>query len=214
MKYFILVMAMVLVIGFTLTGCAVFSSAFEQTMANRMPTNVDNSVTFTVTYDANGGIGTVPATQTFSQGRNVVLRDIGGLTRHGYTFHSWNTAPDGTGNRFPASSQYSAFRNLNLHAIWIHDASWNRLRGTSWVIPTNGSRITFPNSLDETLRYFDNHGTGEHARIYSFTENSIGLSSNVFFNFVISGNTLIVSNFTNRRNLLEINSMNGNYTRR
>lgn len=52
--------------------------------------------TYSVTYDLNGGAGTIAArTKTYDV--PLTLADSTGLTRSGYTFAGWNTSADGTG---------------------------------------------------------------------------------------------------------------------
>jgi hypothetical protein len=53
---------------------------------------------YTVTFDANGGSGTVPNNpSTVAAGSSITLPDGSGLTKNGFTFDGWNTSADGTG---------------------------------------------------------------------------------------------------------------------
>lgn len=55
----------------------------------------ENTITYTVKYDANGGTG-APSNQTKTKGTDLVLSDIK-PTKEGYIFVNWNTKKDGTG---------------------------------------------------------------------------------------------------------------------
>lgn len=78
----------------------------------------------TVTYDANGGTGTM-APQTELIGTNITLQN-NGFTRTGYRFDTskgWNTNAYGTGTVYPQGSAYSASSNLTLYAQWLINTS-------------------------------------------------------------------------------------------
>lgn len=51
---------------------------------------------YTVNFDANGGAGTPPETQSFNYGEGKTL-NANTFTRTGYTFSGWNRKADGTG---------------------------------------------------------------------------------------------------------------------
>jgi len=52
---------------------------------------------FAITFNPNGGGGTAPNPILAVAGAGVTLPGPGGLTMSGYSFHSWNTAADGSG---------------------------------------------------------------------------------------------------------------------
>ena len=68
---------------------------------------------YTISYDANGGTGTVPST-TYKEGDKVTLSNGKELSREGYAFAGWSSTPDGT------SFDVSAFKgqNVTLYAVW------------------------------------------------------------------------------------------------
>lgn len=75
--------------------------------------------TYTVGYDGNGNTGgTAPADQTKIENVNLTLVGPGTLERIGYTFSSWNTAANGSGTSYPASSTYSENAAVTLYAQW------------------------------------------------------------------------------------------------
>ena len=74
---------------------------------------------YTVTFNANGGSGTVPAAQSQSSGASITLPSGSGLSRSGYTFGGWNTNATGTGNNYSGGSAYTVSGNVILYARWI-----------------------------------------------------------------------------------------------
>ena len=73
-------------------------------------------VTYSVTYNANGGSG-APGAQTKSHGVNLTLSSTK-PTRSGYTFNGWNTKADGTGVDYASGGTYTGNANLALYAKW------------------------------------------------------------------------------------------------
>ena len=80
-------------------------------------------VFYTVTFDANGGVGEMAA-QIFEVGVDTAL-NANAFTREGYKFIGWNTAADGSGATY---SDGGAIReltgNMTLYAQWQY---WNGL---------------------------------------------------------------------------------------
>ena len=73
--------------------------------------------TFTVTYDANGGKGTLePARKTAKEA--IVIANADSLSREGFTFSGWNTKEDGTGTSYAPGDKYEEDENLTLYAQW------------------------------------------------------------------------------------------------
>ena len=76
--------------------------------------------TYVIKYDANGADGgTAPASQNKTQYTDITLAtNSGGLTRIGFRFTGWNTAPDGTGTTYAEGAAYSADEGVTLYAKW------------------------------------------------------------------------------------------------
>lgn len=68
---------------------------------------------YTISYDANGGTGSVPST-TYKVGDKVTLSDGKGLSREGYAFMGWSSTPEGTSFDVSALSG----KNVTLYAVW------------------------------------------------------------------------------------------------
>lgn len=71
----------------------------------------------TITFNANGGSGTVPtAISTYVGVANTIPSNS--LTRTGYTFDGWNTASDGSGTAYATGSTITPSGNVTLYAQW------------------------------------------------------------------------------------------------
>ena len=71
----------------------------------------------TITFDANGGSGTVPtAITTYPKVANTIPSNS--LTRTGYAFDSWNTASDGSGTAYATGSTIAPTDDVTLYAQW------------------------------------------------------------------------------------------------
>ncbi|RCW93404.1 List-Bact-rpt repeat protein [Winogradskyella arenosi] len=68
----------------------------------------------TVTYNANGGTGTM-SPQTNCSATNLTAN---AFTNSGFTFNSWNTAADGSGASYADEASYSFASDITLYAQW------------------------------------------------------------------------------------------------
>ena len=75
------------------------------------------STEYTVTYNANGGTGTVQSA-TVEAGESVTLDSGSGLTYTGHTFKGWGTNPSST---VAVTSPYTPIGDVTLYAIWQED---------------------------------------------------------------------------------------------
>ena len=75
------------------------------------------SPTYSITYFANGGTGTIP-TGNKIYGVGYWLSDGGELSKLGHNFVEWSTASDGSGTAYASGGNYLANMNLNLYAQW------------------------------------------------------------------------------------------------
>lgn len=79
--------------------------------------NVPALAPATITFNANGGLGTVPtAISTYVGVANTIPSNS--LTRTGYTFNGWNTASDGSGTAYATGSTITPTGNVTLYAQW------------------------------------------------------------------------------------------------
>ncbi|MCL2443982.1 MAG: InlB B-repeat-containing protein, partial [Treponema sp.] len=133
----------------------------------------------TVTFNSNGGTGTVPSSQTVSSGSSITLPGGSGLTRSGFTFGGWNTNASGTGTNYNVGATYTPTGNVTLYAKWDvivsnnYTVTFNNNGGTG----TTPSSQTVPNGTSIILP----SGCGLSRSGYTFAEwntNSAGTGTN------------------------------------
>ena len=78
-------------------------------------------VTFTITYNANGGTG-APSPQTKESGKALKLSSTE-PTRQGYTFLGWATSSGASSAQYNAGSSFTVDANTTLYAVWRKDAT-------------------------------------------------------------------------------------------
>ena len=75
--------------------------------------------TYTVTYDANGGTGTVPKDDgEYRLNEEVTVKGGDDLKKDGYEFTGWNTKEDGTGDAYAISDTFEITKDTTLYAQW------------------------------------------------------------------------------------------------
>lgn len=72
--------------------------------------------TYTVSYDANGGVG-APDSQVKIYGNNLTLSSTI-PTRANYIFKGWSTSSSSSSSIYSAGSVYSNNENITLYAVW------------------------------------------------------------------------------------------------
>lgn len=86
-----------------------------------------------VFYNANGGSGSIPPTQTVElevisnnitkvKGQSIVIPSSS-LKKTGYKFVGWNTKTDGTGKKYSSGESIIFYNNTPLYAMWEKDNS-------------------------------------------------------------------------------------------
>jgi uncharacterized repeat protein (TIGR02543 family) len=80
-------------------------------------------ITYTVTYNANGGSGTAPSVQTVNAGSSVTVSGQGSLINSGRTFSGWNTSSSGAGTAYTAGASLTVSGNTTLYAQWTTNAA-------------------------------------------------------------------------------------------
>ena len=83
--------------------------------------DIEGPITYTVTYDVNGGTGTMTDTNSpYNSGATVtVLTNT--FTRDNYTFDRWNTAANGSGVDYDADDTFTITANTTLYAQCIEN---------------------------------------------------------------------------------------------
>ncbi len=118
--------------------------------------------TYTVTFNSNGGSGTMSA-QTFTEGEAQALtRNV--FTYEGFTFSGWNTVQDGSGLLYADGQTITATADMTLYAQWTSS-------GTN-PTPQPGNTVT--------ITFDANGGSGEMSPQTFTIGFSHNLSANMF----------------------------------
>jgi len=98
-----------------------------------------------VTYSVNGGSGTAPTdANNYLSGASVTTASGSGLSYTGYTFAGWNTASDGSGTTYAAStgSAFTFSGAITLYAKWTFNVTYNGNGNTGGTAPTDATNYT------------------------------------------------------------------------
>jgi len=130
-----------------------FTPTSNITLYARWTNEEEPDFSVTVTFNRNGGIGTLPSPITVKYGDTINLPSGSGLTKSGYIFEGWDPAPYADRAYYYAGSEFWMYDNITLYAVWV-DASTtytvyfdiNGGFGTTPVSQTVsvGSSITLP----------------------------------------------------------------------
>ena len=117
-------------------------------VAGTQPFNVDTLITrdivlyaqindgksYAVTYNPNGGTGTVADSNQYAQNKLAKVLSSDGLTApEGKVFLGWNTQADGTGEMKAPGNSVLVTGNITLYAVW-----GNKTPGTTLTYHANG----------------------------------------------------------------------------
>ena len=113
--------------------------------------------TYTVTFDANGGTGTMEA-QTFTEGEAQALTR-NAFTYDGYTFSGWNTVQSGSGASYTDGQTITVTADLTLYAQWKSNTAivtFNANGGSGEMAPQTFT-IGTPQVLSANSFTWENH---------------------------------------------------------
>ena len=130
-------------------------------------------VTYTVTYDANGGSG-APGSQTKTHDTNLTLSNTK-PTKTGYTFLGWSTRSTG-GVVYNAGGTYSANAGVTLYAVWqvnTYTITYNANGGSG---APGGQRYTYATSGSINLSSTKPTRTGYTFLGWSLSSSATGAS--------------------------------------
>ena len=113
----------------------------------------DKNATCIVTFNANGGIGTMDA-QRFIEGKSQALTR-NAFTYDGYTFGGWNTMQDGGGDSYTDGQSIIITSDIILYAQWTSNGTTSANGVTVTFDPNGGtgemSPQTFPKGRYQSL---------------------------------------------------------------
>ena len=105
-------------LSFLLAGCMLIGMGALAACAGEgdpeTPEKPEGTAKYTVTYEANGGEGTAPATASYATGETFTVGD-NPFTREGYTFAGWN---DGTKDVAAGSAYTMPAKDVKFQAQW------------------------------------------------------------------------------------------------
>lgn len=104
--------------------------------ADKEINNVIALISHVITYNANGGTGSMNATKTCEPVATSTF------TRSGYQFTGWNTRADGTGQNVKAGDTASFTANTTLYAQW-------QVASHTVTFDTNGGNAIAPQTVDD-----------------------------------------------------------------
>ena len=122
--------------------------------------------TYTVTFNPNGGIGTMPA-QTFTEGEAQALTR-NAFTYDGHTFAGWNTVQGGSGASYTNGQSIIVTADMTLFAQWKSNGS----QGGDTPTPQPSNVVT--------VNFNANGGTGEMAPQQFAAGTAQALTANAF----------------------------------
>jgi len=142
---------MVTDVTFTNANITVYAVWSTDDNQNQTPDVYENANTFTVTYSANGGSGTlVDSNSPYSANATVTVLGGSSFSRSNYTFSGWNTAAGGTGTSYASGATFTITGNVILYAQWTSVP-------TTPTTPTNPGT---PSSTSYNVTYNANGGSG------------------------------------------------------
>ena len=109
-------------LGWTINRGLPFNPGTKITMNYNLYAKVGNSTGYSVTYDANGGTGSVTDTEKYAKGAEATVMS-NSFTNDGKVFLSWNTAADGSGKTYYPNSTVKITGDVTLYAQWGDKAS-------------------------------------------------------------------------------------------
>lgn len=111
-------------LGWTINRGLPFYPGTKITTNYELYAKVGNSTGYSVTYDANGGTGSVTDTESYAKGAKATVKSNNGITPPANkVFLGWNTQANGTGTTYYPNSTVEITGNVTLYAQWGDKAS-------------------------------------------------------------------------------------------
>jgi uncharacterized repeat protein (TIGR02543 family)/LPXTG-motif cell wall-anchored protein len=131
----------------TFSGISVRCTTGSQTADSATYTIVVSAPGFTVTFNSNGGTGTMQ-NQTASTATQL---SSNGFTRQGYTFLGWDADQNASSPSYSPSDSYEFSANITLYAIW-------ELIQYTVTFNSNGGTGTMQNQTASTATQLSSNG--------------------------------------------------------
>ena len=125
--------------GHSGNGYARITAIFDETCeSDPKAVTVTVNCTSTMTYDANGGSGTMTDPDSPYNNGSTVTVLANSFTRTGYVFNCWNTAADGSGTKYVAGNTFTISANTTLYAQWAPIVIANTTQWNEFCAAVNG----------------------------------------------------------------------------
>jgi len=108
----------------------------ETTYYSNVITITQNALPCTVTYNANGGSGSMTDSDSpYDYNSTVTVLANGFTAPSGKHFYKWNTAPDGSGTYYVEDDTFTITGNVILYAQWEDDPIYVHITSLDHIIP-------------------------------------------------------------------------------
>jgi uncharacterized repeat protein (TIGR02543 family) len=116
---------------------------------------VSNTSPYTVTYEANGATGSVPAAPTnYPSGVQVSILGQGSLTNPGYIFLGWNGSPTGAGSLYAPGYTFTS-KTATLYALWAPGSTVKNCGGGTTSGGSGAVAITYTFPFAQIIKSSD-----------------------------------------------------------
>ncbi len=136
------------------------------------------NIGFTVSFNLNGGAGTVPANQIVSAQSYAALPAQGDITRSGYIFLGWSNLP----NAAAPVSNFLVNDNVILYAVWGTSQISLSIRSGSTTIIESGTNLIYGIRAGITREEFENSFVavaGNGSLVYTPASGNFGTGTKV-----------------------------------
>ena len=174
-------MALLAVSLLALAEMSIFVYQKDGEKVEYLAANVDSigfANVFTITFDANGGDGSVDALRVKESESVNLPANI--FTKSAFAFIGWNTAADGSGTAYTDQSTVTPTTNMTLYAQWESTTS-GIADGHEWVdlgLPSGTKWATMNVGANSPEEYGDYFAWGETTPKSSYTGSNYNYSSN------------------------------------
>lgn len=169
-----------------------------------------------VTYDANGGTGTIVDDNNYVSGNKVTLEECSFTPPEGKIFTVWNTKADGSGSNYAAKGKMTITEDTTLYAQWVdesiippgpittsHKIKVNTVSGVTATLSKSeaeaGEKITLTLTLDQGVS-LDGNPTSNQVTLSVISDNVFGFimpDEDVWISIKInlSGDVIVIGDF-------------------
>ena len=139
---------------------------------------------YTVSYDANGGTGTMTDSSSPYKTGSIVTIKENTFTRSGYLFTKWNTAADGKGIYYDEGDTFAITANVTLYAQWMLDDLTDRTGTINFGSASSSTPIKASSCLGKdnlgliwSITVADNTGDN-YSQNASYSQIGVGTTNN------------------------------------